>query len=68
MICGLSGKFTRLIEIETMIDTAAMIGTAKLSVMVAFCKKYPWLSKAIIDSAYGEFQEISLARTIGDRE
>ena len=56
MICGLSGKFTRVLEIRTMIDTGTMIGTAKSSVMVAFCKKYPWLAKAIIDSADGEFQ------------
>ena len=42
-----------MIEIDTMIDTGDMIGTAKLSIMVAFCKKYPWLVKAIIDSADG---------------
>ena len=56
MIFGLPGKFTRVVEIDTMIDTGTMIGTAKLSVMVAFCKKYPWLVKAIIDSGDGEFQ------------
>ena len=56
MICGLPGKFTRVIEIDTMINTGAMIGTAELSVMVAFCKKYPWLIKAIIDSANGYSQ------------
>ena len=56
MICGLPGKFTRVIDIDTMIDTDAMIGTAKLSVMVAFCKKYPWLVKTIIDRADWEFQ------------
>ena len=36
--------------------------------MVAFCKRYPWLVKAIIDSSDGEFQEISLAGAIGDRK
>ena len=56
MICGLPRKFTRVIEVYTMIDTGAMIGTAKLSVMVAFCNKYPWLVKVIIDSADVEFQ------------
>ena len=56
MICGLSGKFTRVIDIDTMIDTGAMVGTANLSVVVAFCKKYPWLVMVIIDSADGEFQ------------
>ena len=53
IICGLPGKFTRVIEIDTMIDTGDMIGTAKLSIMVAFSKKYPWLVKAIIVSADG---------------
>ena len=56
MICGLPGKFTRVIEIDNMIDTGTMIGTSNLSVMVEFCKKYPWLVKAIIDNADGEFQ------------
>ena len=56
MICGLPGKFTRVIDINTMIDTGAMIGTDKLSVMVALCQRYPWLFKAIIDSMDGEFQ------------
>ena len=68
MICGLPGKFTRVIEIDTMIDTGAIIGTAKLRVMVSFCKKYLWLVKAIIDSLDREFQEIALAGAIGDRE
>ena len=68
MICGLPGKFTIVIEIDTMIDTGAMIGTAKLSVMVELCKKYPWLVKAIIGSADGDFEEIYLASTIGNRE
>ena len=45
-----------MIDIDTMIDTGAMIGTAKLSVIVEFFKKHPWLVKAIIDSADGEFQ------------
>ena len=67
-ICGLPGKFTRVIEIDTMINTGAMIGTAKLSVVVAFCRKYTWLIKAMIDSADGEFQEIFLANAFGDRE
>ena len=57
-----------MIDIDTMIDTGAMIGTANLSNMVSFCKKYPWLVKEIIDSADGEVQEISLAGAIGDRE
>ena len=56
MICGLLGKFTIVIEIDTMINNGAIIGTAKLRFMVEFCKKYPWLVKAIIDSADGEFQ------------
>ena len=51
IICGLPGKFTRVVEIETIIDTGAMIGTSKLSVMVAFCNKCPWIAKAIINSA-----------------
>ena len=45
-----------MVEIDTMIDTGAMIGTAKLSAMLVFCKKYLCLVKAIIDSADGEFQ------------
>ena len=53
MLCGLPGKFTRVIEIKNMIDNDAMIGTANLSIVVAFCKKYPWLVKAIIYSADG---------------
>ena len=36
MIYGLPGKFTRVIDIDTIIDTGAMIGTAKISVTVAF--------------------------------
>ena len=45
-----------MIDINNIIDTGAMIETAKLSVMVEFSKKYPWLVKAIIDSVVGEFQ------------
>ena len=45
MIYGLPGKFTRVIDIDTMIDTGAMIGTAKISVTVAFYNKYPSLVK-----------------------
>ena len=56
MIFGLPGKFIIVVEIDTMIDTGAMIGAAKLSVIVVFCKKYPWLIKAIIDIGDGEFQ------------
>ena len=68
VIFGLPGMFTRVIEIDTMIDTGAMIGTANLIGMVEFCKKYPWLAKAIIDSTDGEFHEISLAGAIRDRK
>ena len=56
MISGLPSKFTRVIEINAMIKTGAMIGTSKISVMVTFCNKYPWLVKAIIDNADGGFQ------------
>ena len=56
LICVLPGKFTRVIDIDTMIGTGAMIETAKRSVMVEFCKKCLWIFKAIIDSSDGEFQ------------
>ena len=35
MICGLPGKFTIVIEIDTMINNGAMIGTTEVSVIVA---------------------------------
>ena len=38
-------KFTRVIEIDTITNNGAMIGTAKLSVMVALCKKIHGLSR-----------------------
>jgi hypothetical protein len=56
------------VNLDGLADTGAMDNTYKLSIIMAYCRAYPYRVKEIINSGDGNFKAAPLAGAVGNSE